>query len=101
MHLRDPKDLLVRDMNYMEVRDYIFELEEEVKKLRNLRRLYRKQMREMQHVLEQKNYRKEVLDEWKMRKNIESNRQTYEHAFYLIDLHNRNNDPTYHRKEIE
>lgn len=91
MHLRDPQDLLVRDMNYMEVRDYIFELEAEVRKLRNLRRLYRKQMREMQRVLEQKNYRKEVLDEWKMRKSIENNEQ----VFYLIDLFHRN------RKEIE
>jgi hypothetical protein len=74
--LRNPDDILISDMSYYDIRQYILKMEEEILKLRTAARAHKKSIREMQRVLEQQHLRQKVLEEWRELKKLE-NQVTY------------------------
>lgn len=71
MKLRNPDDILISDMSYYDIRQYILKMEEEILKLRTAARAHKKSIREMQRILEQQNLRQKVIEEWRELKKLE------------------------------
>jgi len=77
MKLRNQDDILISDMSYYDIRQYILKMEDEIRKLRMLSKAHKKSIRDMQRILERTNLREEVLNEWQERKKMIGNQVTY------------------------
>ena len=77
MKLRNADDILISDMSYYDIRQYILKMEDEIRKLRMLSKAHKKSIRDMQRILERTNLREEVLNEWQERKKMIGNQVTY------------------------